>query len=246
MSKLYTNNFYNKYAKNTHSQWGEDGIIEEILNRLKIENGWVCEFGAWDGVQYSNTFRLIQRGFKGVYIEGAKGKYVELLKTAEKYPNIIPIHKLVKPVGETLDSILAKTEIPEDFDILSVDVDSCDYQIWKSLENYNPKIVIIEIVSQVDVNDAYHVHGHPKHDGKGCYGQTAFRPMYNLGLEKNYKFALHTGNMIFVRNDLFEQVNINYDNELENFRLDFAKLHKKAWCEGKLGCPSDLSRVGAL
>ena len=42
MLELYTNNFYNTYARDVYSQNGEDGIIEEILKRLDIKNGWVC------------------------------------------------------------------------------------------------------------------------------------------------------------------------------------------------------------
>lgn len=37
------------YRKNIHSQNGEDGILAEILWRLKISRGWFCEVGAWDG-----------------------------------------------------------------------------------------------------------------------------------------------------------------------------------------------------
>ena len=41
--------------------------------------------------------------------------------------------------------------------------------------------------------------------------------MLQLGIEKGYKFVLHTGNMFFVRNDLFDKLNIPY-NPLDNFR----------------------------
>jgi len=43
----------------------------------------------------------------------------------------------------------------------------------------------------------------------------------SLGIEKGYKFVLHTGNMIFIRNDLFDKLNISYNNPLENFRTCF-------------------------
>ena len=46
-----------------------------------------------------------------------------------------------------LDNVLAKTPIPSDFDLLVVDVDGCDYWIWKRLENYRPRVVVIEINS---------------------------------------------------------------------------------------------------
>ena len=53
---------------------------------------------------------------------------------------------------------MSDTEIPINFDILSIDVDSYDYQIWKSVEKYKPKIVIIEINSSVSVHNEFHIH----------------------------------------------------------------------------------------
>lgn len=80
------------------------------------------------------------------------------------------------------------------------------------MNNYRLKLVIIEINSSVDTNINHHIHTPGKYDGTG------FRPTYNLGIKKGYKFVLHTGNMFFIRNDLFDKLNIHYENELENFR----------------------------
>ena len=211
---MYKNLFYNKYNKNIHSQNGEDGIIEELLKRLEINNGWVCEFGAWDGIYLSNTFNLVQKNFNDVFIEGDKDKYKDLLKTVETYPNIIPVNAFIEHnnTENSLDNILKTTTIPIDFDILSIDIDSYDYQVWKSLEIYKPKIVIIEINSSVKVNNEIHIHTPDKYQGTG------FKPTYNLGIEKGYTFILHTGNMFFIRNDLFDKLNIKYNDPLENFR----------------------------
>ena len=74
MPGLYTNCFYKTYSKNIYSQNGEDGIVEELLKRLNINNGWVCEFGAWDGINLSNTFNLVKKGFDAVFIEGDVNK----------------------------------------------------------------------------------------------------------------------------------------------------------------------------
>ncbi len=41
------------FAANVHSQFGEDGIIAEILDRIEAHmplSRWSCEFGAADGV----------------------------------------------------------------------------------------------------------------------------------------------------------------------------------------------------
>lgn len=211
---MYTNLFYNKYNKNIHSQNGEDGIIEELLKRLEINTGWVCEFGAWDGIYLSNTFNLVQKKFNAVFIEGDKDKYKDLLKTVETYPNIIPVNAFIEHnnTENSLDNILKQTNIPIDFDILSIDIDSYDYQVWKSLEIYKPKIVIIEINSSIKVNNELHIHTPDKYQGTG------FKPTYNLGIEKGYTFILHTGNMFFIRNDFFDKLDIKYNDPLENFR----------------------------
>ena len=211
---MYSNIFYKTYKKNVYSQNGEDGIIEELLKRLNISDGWVCEFGAWDGIHLSNTFNLVKKGFKAVYIEGDDNKYKDLLTTVKTYSNIIPIKAFVnhKDTPNLLDNILKKTDIPTDFDILSIDIDSFDYQVWKSLKNYKPKIVIIEINSGVKVNNSEWIHTRGKYQGTG------FKPTYDLGIEKGYKFILHTGNMIFIREELFDQLTISYKNQLENFR----------------------------
>ena len=210
---MYKNKFYHTYAKNVYSQNGEDGIVEELLKRLNIENGWVCEFGAWDGKHLSNTFNLIEnKNFNAVFIEGDKNKYKDLLKTVKEFPKIVPIQSMVdhNDSPNSLDNLLKQTDIPNDFELLSIDIDSYDYQVWKSLKVYKPKIVIIEINSSVKVNNSEWI------DTPGKYQGT--KPTLDLGFEKGYKFILHTGNMFFIRSGLFDKLNIIYDNPLENFR----------------------------
>ncbi len=209
---LFSNIFYNKYAKDVYSQNGEDGIIHELLTRLNISHGWVCEFGAWDGINLSNTFNLVKsNNFNAIYIEGDTVKYKDLLNTAQHYKNITPVCAYVDKNENSLyslDNILKNTAIPTDFDILSIDIDSYDYHVWKSVKKYNPKIVIIEINSSVQPNNDKYIHS------PGIYEGTGFYPMYKLGIEKGYTLLLHTGNMIFIRNDLYNKVNITYENPL--------------------------------
>jgi hypothetical protein len=192
--------FLSKYRSNVNSQNGEDGLIREMLRRLRITSGYVCEFGAWDGVYLSNTFDLIQRGFRSVLIEGDEEKFKDLLKLSERYPTITPVCAYVDHVPgsqNSLDNILQKTNIPVDFDVLSIDIDSFDYQVWDSLKNYNPKIVVIEINSSIDISVADHIHT------PGVFQGTSVLPMLNLAKQKGYEFVVHTGNMIFIRRDLY-------------------------------------------
>ncbi len=192
----------NKYAKNIHSQNGEDGIIAEIFYRLKLSDKsdlWCVEFGAWDGIYLSNTFLLVEMGWNSVYIEGDPFRYKDLLKTVQKFPKITPIKSFVaRDSGDhnSLDNLLRKTSIPKEFELLSIDIDSYDCDVWESLTNYEPKVVIIEINSSIPPGILW------RHSNK-TQGST-FSSTLKVGVKKGYTLVCHTGNLIFVRNDLVD------------------------------------------
>lgn len=199
------------YKKNIHSQNGEDGVLIEIFRRLNVTPSWVCEFGAWDGKHLSNTFHWVQKGANAVFIEADSERMKDLQKTCEEYPTILPIHSMVEAEGEnSLDNILMNTNIPSDFDILSIDIDSYDYQVWKGFHNYKPKVVVIEINSGVQPTDEHHIHDE-QHQGTG------FLPMLRLGMQKSYSLVAHTGNLIFVHNDWVGKLNLSNVNNSSLF-----------------------------
>ena len=194
------------YRRDVYSQNGEDGIIEKILDLLNIDSGWACEFGAWDGVYLSNAYNLVQsRRFKALMIEGNPTKYQDLVKTAEENDGkILPVNCYVGDGSNpenSLDSILENNQVPRDFDLLSIDIDSYDYLVWKSLTNYKPKVVVIEINSGLDPKiDTEFNHLYELHSG------APYLSMLKLAEEKGYTLICHTGNMIFLRADLIEKL----------------------------------------
>ena len=214
-----------KFKKNIYSQNGEDGVIEELLKKLNLEkNGWCCEFGAWDGKIGSNTFNLVKNyNFKAVYIERDKKKFNDLKKTEEKYPNILAINKSINRninSDDSLRKVLERTKIPIDFEVLSIDIDSYDLDVWETLEKYRPKIVVIEINSSIKP-------GIIQKHGKNNQGNS-FSATVNVGRKKGYVLVCHTGNCIFVKEDLKDK--INYDNNLldnPNILFDESWLYQK-------------------
>jgi hypothetical protein len=194
------------YQQNVYSQNGEDGILEELCLRLGLVSGWFCEFGAADGIWASNCRRLADLGWHGVFIEGNQTLFEELVASIEKYsPKVIAVRKYVQITGDdSLDAILAHTHIPDTFEVLSVDVDSFDWQIWRSLTRYRPMIVIIE------VNTALPPDVQQIHNPGICQG-SSFASTLDLAREKGYTLVCHTGNMIFVRNDRASDVGLHSD-----------------------------------
>jgi hypothetical protein len=193
------------YKKNYYSQFGEDGIIEEILFRLsqvKLDK-WCVEFGAWDGVYCSNTCHLIKnKGYNAVLIEGDKSKFSELKKNFPQN-NVHKVNKYINIEGaKSLENILSETPIPKDFDFLSIDIDGADYYIFEGLNNYKPKIICIEfnpsIPNTVDFKQ-------PK-DINIRQGSSALA-INRLANHKRYKtIAATNSNLILLREDLIQFV----------------------------------------
>jgi hypothetical protein len=180
------------HRTNIFSQNGEDGVIEYILDKLNITSGTCCEFGAWDGKHLSNTFNLIKnKEWKGLYIESDENKYKDLLETCKEYPNITPVQSFV--TGENLDDLILNNDFPEDLDLLSIDVDSIDYEIWKGLKKVRPKLIIIEPCNSTSLWEK-----DVSYDG---HGASPFL-IKQLAKEKGYTFLCTTGNLFFVRDDI--------------------------------------------
>ena len=205
---------FKKFAGNEYSQHGEDGILEEIFKRLGVvnnENSWAVEFGAWDGKHFNNAFALVNRGWSCVMIEGDETKFQELLKTAKEYPSIHPINAYVSQYDsgdKSLFKILKTTNIPIEFELLSIDVDSYDSDIWETFHTYNPKVVCIEVNSNPAPGTFWrHEEPPPGEISRG----TSFSEMLKVGHAKGYTLVCHTGNCIFVRNDLMQYLDFPVD-----------------------------------
>ncbi|MFM6220880.1 MAG: hypothetical protein ACKPJH_19615 [Dolichospermum sp.] len=209
-----------KYRHNIYSQNGEDGVIHEVMKRLEINSGWFCEFGAWDGKHLSNTFHLVEQGWKGVYIEGDIERFKDLQTNAEKYEDSLHlIREYVAPSGAySLDNLLSLTAIPKDFDLLSIDIDSDDYHVWAGLENYNPLVVIIEILGSIPPG--------VQKISTPLSPHSSFESTVSLGKEKGYQLIGMIGNLFFVRNDIVEKLNLP-SAEL----IDSSSLFDPSWLE---------------
>ena len=219
---------FQRFRKNIFSQNGEDGIILELVKRLNLDNKnrWCCEFGAWDGIHGSNTFNLVKNyKYKAVYIEGDKNKFKKLIQTQLKYPNIISINKFVdhkKKSPNSLDKILSQTKISKKFDILSIDIDSHDLAVWKSIKNYRPKIVIIEINSGI-LPGVEQIHTSTKIGN-------SFTSTTNFAKRIGYQLVCHTGNCIFIDKKYSKKIRIDKkytNNKNLDLLFDYSWVNRK-------------------
>ena len=207
----------NAFAKSIHSQFGEDGIIEEIFARISRSmhlDGWCVEFGALDGVLFSNTYNLIKnKGYRAVLIEGSQKHYKELCRNIPEQ-QATKIRQFVTLEGSSsLDLILRTTPIPHDFDLLSIDIDGCDYHIFESLKLHRPKVVCIEFNPSIP-NEVDFVQPANFAVKQGSSAKAIIR----LAGEKGYFLAATTPcNLFLVREDFKSAVG---ESALEELRED--------------------------
>lgn len=206
-------NRYAAFAKNNFSQFGEDGIVEKLLQNIPDKNKWCVEFGAWDGIYLSNAFNLIKNeSYRAVLIEANSKKFEELASNLKEF-DVVLVNEFVTFDGEnTLDKILSRTEIPNDFDFLSIDIDGNDYYILESLSLYKPKIICIEYNFLIP-NEVVYVQ--PK-DFNIQRGASA-KAILNLAKDKGYSLAaVTTSNLILVDR--------RYENELSLTNADLSEF----------------------
>lgn len=186
--------------KNT-SQCGEDGIIEKILDLIPEKDGWCVEFGAWDGLYLSNTLNLIpNHGYKAVLLEGDPVKFRELTRNFSNNSGVIPIQAMVCfSLNHSLDHVLRETNIPLDFDLLSIDIDGNDYHVWSAICTYRPKVLCIEFNSTI----ATGVEFIQKADARLNHG-SSLSSLVSLGTSMGYELVCVTEhNAFFVLRSLF-------------------------------------------
>ena len=136
-----------QFKKNVNSQNGEDGIIEYIFDKIGTTKGNFIEFGAWDGKHLSNCLKLFHEGWSGIYIEADESKFEDLTESFGGRDGITLVNKMVSyEENDNLDTIIDASEHKnKDFDFVSIDVDGLDYNIFKAMKKYLPKVICIEV-----------------------------------------------------------------------------------------------------
>ena len=170
------------------------------------------EFGAWDGLHLNNSRHLIEsQGYSAVFVEPNPKRFADLKRNyAHHAQPIICFNKFVNFSGQdTLDDILSSTPIPRDFDLLSIDIDGNDYHVWKAVEKYRPKVVIIEYNPTIPIGVKF------VQPANGSVSQGASAAsLIELAREKGYELvSCLVFNCFFVRKDLFGHFKISQNDE---------------------------------
>lgn len=181
---------------NIYSQFGEDGLLQAVFDRIGTRNKWCFEIGAHDGKTDSNTLALREQDWRAVLIERNPG----LMERLDRYQS-----DKVDIIYETctdLDRTLFKTPIPTDPDLGVIDIDGQDYWLWYDMVRYRPRVLLIEW-NPYEKGREYVPH-------RGGTGQATRMPLVDLGNERGYTLVATTYcNLLFVRTEEHDGTNVS-------------------------------------
>lgn len=217
----------------------EDGIIQEIFNRIGTTDKKFIEFGVQDGLE-CNSHYLLHKGWSGLWIEGSQ-KSVEQINI--KFRPVIQSGQLkVKNAFITRDNInelFTQENFSGEIDLLSIDIDGNDFYVWQAIKVIKPRVVIIEYNGKFPPDLDWKMAYDAKHTWDGSDWQGAsLKALEILGRELGYQLAgtnLNGVNAFFVRQDLADDKFItpataeNLYNPLGR-GIKFTISHKARYC----------------
>ena len=126
-----------------YSQWGEDGIIDWLIDKLPQIPKKFLEIGTQDYKESNTRFLLINKNWDGFLIEADKDaiKNIKSQRVYWRY-NLTAINEFI--TKDNINNIIKKNNIPKKLGLLSLDIDGNDYWILKKLSSLDPSIIICE------------------------------------------------------------------------------------------------------
>jgi hypothetical protein len=196
------------------SQFGEDGIIEQLVSRLAIprEAERFVEIGVESYREANTRFLLVNRNWSGLIVD-ASDEHVRALEGSSLLwrHDLRPVTARVEP--NSVNALLQEHGFDRDLGLLSIDVDGVDYWIWEAVEA-EPLVVVVEYNSLLGADRPVTV---PYEAGFECtrahhsnlFFGASLAAFDRLGRRKGYRLVGSNSagnNAFFVREELAEDL----------------------------------------
>ena len=199
-----------RYGFKVYSQNDEDGIIEEIFNRIGTTNKIFVEFGVENGLE-CNSHYLLHKGWHGLWLEGNEDSCKEIV--ARFYPLIQNGQLKIGHAFITRDNInelIKAGGIEGEIDLLSIDIDGNDWHVWQAINVVQPRAVVIEYNAKFPPNHAWVMPYNEKYswDTSDCHG-ASLKALELLGRALGYQLVgtnLNGVNAFFVKQELAKKL----------------------------------------
>lgn len=196
-----------------YSQWGEDGIVEWLIQNLPIKNTTFVEFGVENYGEANTRFLLENRNWKGLIMDGSD-TYMNYVKQDQIYwrHDLRAVSAFI--TCENINSLLEEHGYGNDLGILSIDIDGNDYWVLDAIKDITASILICEcnpiFGDQYAITVPYKSN-FSRFDAhySGLYFGASINAIKGLAEERGYEFVGTCSNGInafFVKRELFSGI----------------------------------------
>lgn len=193
------------------SQWGDDGIIQYLLQEVEFPNKTFIEFGVENYTESNTRFLLINNNWSGFVIDGSEDhiKYIQNDVISWGFDLHSKAAFITKDNINTLLNEFVEKGYDREIGILSIDIDGNDYWVWKEINSVNPILVITEYNSVFGKYNAWTTPYEENfirskaHESKLYYG-ASLSALCDLAKQKGYCFIgcnSAGNNAYFIRRD---------------------------------------------
>jgi hypothetical protein len=187
------------------SQAGQDGVLKFIFDNIGRTNKYFVEFG-FNVPTYSAGC-----GANTGYLYKCEGWTGTLFDTDNENPEICLYRERI--TAENIVEIFKKYNVPKDVDYVSIDIDSIDLWVFKSLISsgeYTPRVISVEFNTRFDIGEFYSVLNDPTvcwRDNDWVHG-ASLSALHQVGAAYGYTLVAceFTLDAFFIRSDLVDEI----------------------------------------
>ncbi|MBC7931734.1 MAG: hypothetical protein H7Z38_14335 [Rubrivivax sp.] len=139
-----------RFRQSGFSNFDEELLLERFIAELLPADysRTAVDIGAGDGLRGSNTYALFLAGWTGLGVEGDEKRARRLARAYKNLEGVAALCALVTPTNVV--ELLKAHNIPREFGVLSLDIDSYDYWVLDALlEAFRPRLVVTEINEKI-------------------------------------------------------------------------------------------------
>lgn len=195
------------------SQFGDDGIIQWLVNNLEIPHRTFVEFGVQDYQESNTRFLMMNDNWSGLVMDGSE-QNVNRIRNADYFWKFELFAKAAFIDCDNVNSLISSVPFDKEIGLLHVDLDGVDYWIWKAINCISPVIVILEYNSVFGADRAITVpydqaFQRTNSHFSNLYFGASLTALCELSTQKGYSLVgCNSGgnNAYFVRNDKLNDV----------------------------------------
>ena len=192
-----------------YSQHEEDGIIDEVFRRVRVDiPRTFIEFGVGNGLE-NNTLYLLKQGWSGLWIECGEKNLHDIRHNFAACLNSEQLKLYSQKVTtENINKLLA-TYGNDRVGLLSIDIDGNDYHVWGVIDCIRPSLVVIEYNAKFPPPKRWTISYDENHSWDYTdYQGASLQLMCDLARRKGYILVccnLNGTNAFFLRKDLLNE-----------------------------------------